>query len=101
MKKLTNTLMRGLVALTVAGVGLAVTPSIARADVYFSLTKVQSMAPTMATSSRKITGKYQEELNLDGLGNFTATLVVRSTAYTMAARRLCRLLTGLAPSNPR
>lgn len=82
MRKLTNTILRGLVALTVAGLGLAVTPGIARADVFEVDEGAVLGANDVSINVTGITGKYQEDLDLDGLGGFTATLIVNFTAYT-------------------
>ncbi|NOT26857.1 MAG: flocculation-associated PEP-CTERM protein PepA [Acidobacteria bacterium] len=80
MKKLTNKVMRGLVALTVAGMGLAL-PSTARADVFTVDEGAVAGANDVTLNVTGITGKYQEVLTL-GAGTFTATLVVNFTSYT-------------------
>ena len=84
MKKLTNTLMRGLVALTVAGLCLAVTPISARADV-LAFEVDESAVPGADDEqfdAEGLTGKYLEELTLNADGSFSASLVVQFTAYT-------------------
>lgn len=84
MKKLTNTLMRGLVALMVAGLGLAVTPDAARADV-LTFEVDESAVPGADNEqfdAEGLTGKYLEDLTLNVDGTFSATLVVQFTAYT-------------------
>lgn len=80
MKKLTNKVMRGLVALTVAGMGLAL-PSTARADVFTVDEGAVPGSNDVNINVTGITGKYQEQLTL-GLGVFSASLVVNFTAYT-------------------
>ena len=64
MKKLTNNLMRGLVALTVAGLGLAVTPAHAHAPIMISrLTKVPSDgANDVDFLAAELPASYQEDL---------------------------------------
>ena len=79
MKKLTNTLMRGLVALTMAGTGLVLTPSAARAD--FIVFEVdESTVPggpggLGTISADDINGLYSEVLLCSvagcGTGDFT------------------------------
>jgi len=81
MRKLTNTILRGLVALTVAGLGLAVTPSIARADVFTVDEGNVTGADDLEITVGGLTGKYQEALTL-GPGTFSATLVVKFAEYT-------------------
>ena len=66
MKKLTNTLMRGLVALTVAAVGLAVTPAPAQAA-FIDFTVDETAVPLSnggTFTADLINGGYQEELTL-------------------------------------
>jgi hypothetical protein len=85
MKKLTNNMLRGLVALTVAGLGFAVTPSTARADVLPLNVDEGAVdgAQDLTVDATGLTGKYLENLELDfGTGEFSATLVVQFTAYT-------------------
>jgi len=85
MRKLTNRVLRGLVALTVAGLGLAVTPAVARADVFEVNEGVVDGALALSPDVTGLTGKYQEAVTL-GPGNaFSATLVVNFTAYTSGA----------------
>lgn len=81
MRKLTNTMMRGLVALTVAGLGLAVTPSVARADVFTVDEGAVDGANDTEIQVGGLTGKYQESLVL-GATTFEATLVVKFAEYT-------------------
>jgi len=84
MKKLTNSLMRGLVALTVVGLGLAVTPSVARADIFLVDEGAVTGADDVEFLAGGLTGKYQESLTL-GATDFSATLIVQFTSYTSGA----------------
>jgi hypothetical protein len=70
------------VALTVVGLGLAATPGIARADVFEVDEGAVLGANDVSIDVTGITGKYQEALVLDGMGGFTASLVVNFTSYT-------------------
>jgi len=66
MRKLTNTVLRGLVALTVAAVGLAVTPAPAQAD-FLDFTVDESAVPLSnggSFTADLINGGYQEQLTL-------------------------------------
>lgn len=82
MKKLTSSMLRGLVALTMAGMGLALTPGVARADVFTVDEGAVLGANNVEIDVTGITGKYQEALTLGPANAFSATLVVNFTAYT-------------------
>jgi hypothetical protein len=98
MKKLTNSMLRGLVALTMAGMGLTFTPSVASADVF----NVDEGAVPGAVDNELIvgglTGKYQESLTL-GAGVFSATLVVEFASYTgsVEADQIGNMFAGVGP----
>jgi hypothetical protein len=81
MKKLTDSMLRGLVALTVAGMGLVFTPSTASADLVlpnfqFDQTDISNCealgaaAPCIITAD-KLTGNYNEALYVTGVNTFT------------------------------
>ena len=83
MKQLRSSLTRGLFALAVAGLGLAVMPSTARADVLdFTVDEGQvAGANNVQFVADGVTGKYAEVIEL-GAGTFEASLFVGWTAYT-------------------
>src|SRR6188768_3416597 len=75
MKTLTNTIMRGLAALTMAGMGLALTPATAHADFLDYLVAEGTVpgatgAPTITAD--QLDGNYVEKIAIAG-GNFQAT----------------------------
>jgi hypothetical protein len=77
-------MLRSLVAVTVAGVGLVATPSVARADIFTVDESAVTGADASVFAADGITGKYQEALTQDAgaSGNFSATLIVQFTAFT-------------------
>jgi len=83
MTKLTNTISRGLLTLTVAGLGLALTAEPARADMLdFDVHEgtVPGADPDILLDVDKISGAYSERITL-GPGTFTATLYVDFGQY--------------------
>jgi len=100
MKKLTNNLMRGLVALTVVGLGLAVTPRQASADIFLVDEGAVSGAVDNDFTAGGLTGKYQENLVL-GAGTFNAFLVVEFADYTSASEpdQIGDMFAGVGPAD--
>jgi hypothetical protein len=98
MKKLTNNLMRGLVALTVVGLGLAVTPGQASADIFNVNEAVVPLADANQLLVGGATGKYQENLTI-GAGVFSANLVVEFASYTgsVEADQIGNMFAGVGP----
>jgi len=83
MKTQTNKLMRGLAALTVAGVALVLTPATAHADfIDFQVAEgtVTGSAGAPTIVADQIDGNYAEVIALGG-GFFQATLLVNFTNY--------------------
>ena len=86
MTKLTNTISRGLLTLTVAGLGLALTAEPARADMLdFDVHEgtVIGADPDILLGVDKISGAYSERITPGALGpgTFTATLYVDFGQY--------------------
>jgi hypothetical protein len=88
MKTLTNTVLRGLVALTVAGLGLVLTPRLAAADIIqFTVDEYPVVPGTNDVpnfTADGLTGSYAERIDLDslGAGTFEASIYVNWSDYT-------------------
>lgn len=84
MKKLTNNMLRGLVALTMAGMGLVLTPSAARAD-FIEFQVDESSVPGNPAglpliSANDINGLYSEQLLCSNVGCAAGTFTANAFA---------------------
>lgn len=90
MTKSRNLVTRSLLLVAFATIAVVLSPSIARADaISFTVNEgaVTGATPnTLSPDPNDITGKYQEYVTLDdnGVGTFSATLVVTFTGYVDA-----------------
>lgn len=83
MKKLTSSMLRGLVALTMAGMGLALTPGTAQAD-FLDFTVVEGTVPGAypnTFTADKLNGSYSEVIQLNLDNTFSASSVVNFSNY--------------------
>ncbi len=84
MKQFTNIAVRGLLTLTVAGLGLAVTPRAASAD-FLDFQVAEGTVPgaigATTITADQVDGNYQEVIVLNPDGTFDASLFVGLTNY--------------------